>query len=110
ENADFATACDHAAILFIGPSADVIRAMGSKIEARRLAESAGVPVVPVPRPGEFPVLIKASAGGGGRGMRIVHNQAELNAAMDAARGESERAFGDGTILLEKYIEGARHIE
>jgi propionyl-CoA carboxylase alpha chain len=110
ENADFATACEHAGIAFIGPRSDVIRAMGSKNNARRLAEEAGVPVVPQPAAGEFPVLIKASAGGGGRGMRIVHNESELQPAMEAARGEAERAFGDGTLLLEKYIEGARHIE
>src|SRR5205807_4013141 len=93
ENADFAAACDQAGIVFIGPRAEVIRAMGSKTEARRLAESAGIPVVPAPAEGEFPVLIKASAGGGGRGMRIVRSAVELDAAMEAARGEAERAFG-----------------
>jgi len=110
ENADFAAACEDAGIAFIGPRSDVIRAMGSKSNARRLAEEAGVPVVPQPTEGEFPVLIKASAGGGGRGMRIVHKAAELQPALEAARGEAERAFGDGTLLLERYIEGARHIE
>jgi acetyl/propionyl-CoA carboxylase alpha subunit len=110
ENADFAAACEDAGIAFIGPRSDVIRAMGSKNNARRLAEEAGVPVVPQPAEGDFPVLIKASAGGGGRGMRIVHNAAELQPALEAARGEAQRAFGDGTLLLEKYIEGARHIE
>src|ERR1039457_4771305 len=110
ENADFAAACEHADIAFIGPRSDVIRAMGSKSNARRLAEEAGVPVVPTPAAGEFPVLIKASAGGGGRGMRIVHHDAEFEQELEAARGEAERAFGDGTLLLERYIEGARHIE
>jgi acetyl/propionyl-CoA carboxylase alpha subunit len=110
ENADFAAACEDAGIAFIGPRSDMIRAMASKNNARRLAEEAGVPVVPQPVEGEFPVLIKASAGGGGRGMRIVQNAAELHPALEAARGEAERAFGDGTLLLEKYIEGARHIE
>src|SRR5258708_900117 len=110
ENADFAAACESAGISFIGPRSDVIQAMASKINARRLAEEAGVPVVPRPVKDEFPVLIKASAGGGGRGMRIVHDAAEFEPALEAARGEAERAFGDGTLLLEKYIEGARHIE
>jgi propionyl-CoA carboxylase alpha chain len=110
ENADFAAECEDAGIAFIGPRSGVIRAMGSKINARRLAEEAGVPVVPQPGDGEYPVLIKASAGGGGRGMRIVHNTAEFEPALEAARGEAERAFGDGTLLLERYIEGARHIE
>lgn len=110
ENADFAAACEEADIIFIGPRSDVIRAMGSKSNARELAHQAGVPVVPAPGDGEFPVLIKASAGGGGRGMRIVHKAAELPAALEAARGEADRAFGDGTLLMEKYVEGARHIE
>ena len=110
ENADFAAACEEAGLVFIGPRPDVIRAMGSKENARKLAEAAGVPVVPAPGEGEFPLLIKASAGGGGRGMRIVHSAAELDAARETARGEAERAFGDGTVLVEKYIENARHIE
>src|SRR5260370_24065842 len=84
--------------------------MGEKINARGLGEEAGVPVVPRPVKDEFPVLIKASAGGGGRGMRIVHNAAEFEPAVEAARGAAERAFGDGTLLLERYIQGARHIE
>ena len=110
ENADFASACEEAGIAFIGPRAKVIRALGSKNEARRLAQEAGVPIVPVPAENEFPKLIKASAGGGGRGMRIVRSAAEFQEAFTAARGEAERAFGDGTVLVEKYIEGARHVE
>ena len=110
ENADFAAACEEAGVIFIGPRSEVIRALGSKVNSRGLAESAGVPVVPAPAEGEFPVLIKASAGGGGRGMRIVRDNAELDDALQAARSEAERAFGDGTLLIEKYIEGARHIE
>ncbi|HLJ50203.1 MAG TPA: biotin carboxylase N-terminal domain-containing protein [Bryobacteraceae bacterium] len=110
ENADFAAACESAGITFIGPTPEVIRAMGSKEKARRIAEQAGVPVVPKPVPGTFPVLIKASAGGGGRGMRIVRDAAELDQSFHAAQGEAERAFGDGTLLLEQYIEGARHVE
>src|SRR5579872_3197592 len=101
ENADFAAACENAGIAFIGPRSDVIRAMGSKTNARLLAEEAGVPVVPRPADGEFPALIKAASGGGGRGMRIVHNASDLDHALEAARGEAERAFGDGALLLEK---------
>jgi acetyl/propionyl-CoA carboxylase alpha subunit len=110
ENAAFASACEAAGIAFIGPGAQVIRAMGSKTEARKLAIEAGVPVVPEPAAHEFPKLIKAAFGGGGRGMRIVRNAAEFQDARAAARGETERAFGDGTLLVEKYIEGARHVE
>ncbi|HEY2168754.1 MAG TPA: biotin carboxylase N-terminal domain-containing protein [Candidatus Angelobacter sp.] len=110
ENAAFASACEEAGIAFIGPHASVIEALGSKIEARKLAQEAGVPVVPSPTEDEFPKLIKASLGGGGRGMRIVRNASEFQAAFAAARGEAERAFGDGELLVEKYIEGARHVE
>jgi propionyl-CoA carboxylase alpha chain len=110
ENAAFASACEDAGIVFIGPRADVIRALGSKSEARKLAQEAGVPVVPVPAENEFPRLIKASLGGGGRGMRIVRNPTAFKEAFAAARGEAERAFGDGALLVEKYIEGARHVE
>src|SRR5215510_8990712 len=80
ENADFAAACEAAGIKFIGPGTKVIRAMGSKIEARKLAQEAGVPVVPAPAGNEFPKLIKASAGGGGRGMRVVRSAAEYQEA------------------------------
>lgn len=115
ENPEFAEACEQAGITFIGPSSTVIRAMGSKIGARALAQEAGVPVVPsfTKTPGsaaDFPVLIKASAGGGGRGMRIVRSAAEFEPAAAVARGEAERAFADGTLLVEKFIEGARHVE
>src|SRR5579872_4290342 len=116
ENAEFAAACEQAGIIFIGPRSDAIRAMGSKIEARKLAQEAGVPVVPSAQAEKdfagvgFPLLIKASAGGGGRGMRIVREASEFQEALATARGEAERAFGDGALLLEKYIEGARHIE
>src|SRR5580765_2009501 len=110
ENAEFASACEEAGIVFIGPRAGVIRSLGSKNEARKLAQEAGVPIVPAPEENEFPKLIKASAGGGGRGMRIVRNAAEFEEAFAAAQGEAERAFGDSTLLVEKYIEGARHVE
>jgi acetyl/propionyl-CoA carboxylase alpha subunit len=110
ENATFAAACEDAGIVFIGPRASVIEALGSKSEARKLAQEAGVPVVPVPREDEFPKLIKAALGGGGRGMRIVRKASEFKEALAAAKGEAERAFGNGELLVEKYIEGARHIE
>jgi propionyl-CoA carboxylase alpha chain len=110
ENADFAAACEEAGIAFIGPCSSVIRAMGSKKEARKLAQAAGVPVVSAPGENDFPKLIKASAGGGGRGMRVVRDFAEYQEAYAAATSEAERAFGDGTLLVEKYIEGARHVE
>jgi propionyl-CoA carboxylase alpha chain len=110
ENAKFAAACEESGIVFIGPSAEVIRVLGSKQEARKLAQEAGVPVVPTPAENEFPKLIKASLGGGGRGMRIVRNAGEYQEALAAAKGEAERAFGDSALLVEKYIEGARHVE
>ncbi|MGH9830922.1 MAG: acetyl-CoA carboxylase biotin carboxylase subunit, partial [Blastocatellia bacterium] len=124
ENAEFAEACERAGVVFIGPSADVIRKMGLKSAARRLVGRAGVPVVPgydgddqspdtlSAQAGEigFPVLIKASAGGGGKGMRVVRNAGELPVAIEACAREAEKAFGDNSLLLEKYIEGARHVE
>lgn len=115
ENADFAAACEQEGITFIGPRASVIRTMGSKEEGRRLAQQAGVPVAPSATEEDieklgFPVLIKASAGGGGRGMRIVRTAAEFQQAFSSARSEAERAFGDGALILEKYVEGARHVE
>jgi propionyl-CoA carboxylase alpha chain len=113
ENAGFAQACHGAGILFIGPSADAIGKMGSKIAAREVAAAAGVPVVPVIDPKSairFPVLVKASAGGGGRGMRIVGSAAELDESLQSARSEAEGAFGDGSLLIEQYIEDARHVE
>jgi len=115
ENPEFAATCEDAGIAFIGPSSSVIRTMGSKVEARKLAHEAGVPVAPSASENDyarlgFPILIKASAGGGGRGMRIVRNARDFPDALSAARGEAERAFGDGTLLLEKYVEGARHVE
>ncbi len=123
ENAEFAAACERAGISFIGPSADVIRTMGSKRDAKVLMAEHGVPVVPgffgevsdkeLAAEAEkigFPVLIKASAGGGGRGMRLVHKGEEFAAALQSARREAKSAFADDTMLLEKYIERPRHIE
>jgi acetyl-CoA carboxylase biotin carboxylase subunit len=124
ENASFARRCGEAGITFIGPPADAIEAMGDKLRARDLMRRAGVPVVPGTRGGEqsseeleraarkmrFPVLIKASAGGGGKGMRIVRAPEEFARAAEAARGEAEQAFGDGTLYVEKYLDQPRHVE
>ena len=113
ENAAFAEACRSAGLIFIGPSVEAIREMSLKIDAREVAEGAGVPVIPrVNLQGaiEFPILIKASAGGGGRGMRIVGGASQLEEALQSAKSEAERAFGDGSLLIERYIEGARHVE
>ena len=115
ENAGFAEACHEAGLTFIGPSAKVISALGRKDAARELAEQAGVPVLRSYRPGEvpdevFPVLVKAASGGGGKGMRIVREPAELPEALAAAAREAESAFGDGTVLVERYLEHGRHVE
>ncbi|MBV8836376.1 MAG: ATP-grasp domain-containing protein, partial [Alphaproteobacteria bacterium] len=124
ENAAFAQAVIDAGLTWIGPSPDVIRAMGDKAEAKRIARKAGLPTIPGAEPDDqsnaglaaaaraigFPLMIKAAAGGGGRGMRRVETESELNAALDAARSEAHHAFGDGHLLLERAIENARHIE
>lgn len=115
ENAAFAAACEEAGIAFIGPRSSVIAALGSKVGARKLAQETGVPVTPAASEADFanlgfPILIKGSAGGGGRGMRIVRSSGEFQEALAAARGEAERSFGDGTLLVEKYVENARHVE
>ncbi len=128
ENEDFADACAAAGITFIGPSSDAMRKMGSKTEARKTVMAAGTPVVPGDNGPDnagfptseaalvaakkigFPVLIKASAGGGGKGMRLVAGEAEFAAAFDGARREATAAFGDGTVYLEKAIQRPRHIE
>ena len=124
ENARFAEACADAGLIFVGPPAHALARMGSKIEARRLAVAAGVPVVPGETPNDqsdrgieaaidrvgLPALIKASAGGGGKGMRRVTVTAEAAQAIEAARREATAAFGDGTLYVEKLIERPRHIE
>jgi acetyl-CoA carboxylase biotin carboxylase subunit len=124
ENASFARACADAGLMFIGPPADAIEKMGSKIGARGLMERAGVPVVPGRTPADqtdagiaaaarevgFPVLVKASAGGGGKGMRAAHDPASLAEAIPAARREALAAFGDGTLYLERLVERPRHVE
>ncbi|MFD9732950.1 biotin carboxylase N-terminal domain-containing protein [Umezawaea sp. NPDC059074] len=113
ENADFARAVLAAGLTWVGPSPEAIEAMGSKVAAKKRMAAAGVPVLAELDPEsvtEFPVLIKASAGGGGRGMREVRSRAELQDNLAAARREAESAFGDGTVFCEPLLEGARHIE
>ena len=124
ENAEFADACEAAGITFIGPSGDVIRAMGNKAAARKLMQQAGVPVVPgsdgavdtaeqakaLADSIGYPVLIKASAGGGGRGMRRVYDPEQLIPLFEEARSESVACFGSGEMYLEKLIVNPRHIE
>ncbi|HEY3824609.1 MAG TPA: acetyl-CoA carboxylase biotin carboxylase subunit [Bryobacteraceae bacterium] len=124
ENARFAQACEDAGFTFIGPSAKSIALMGSKIEARRVAKAGGAPIVPGTESGltsaadaeafardtGFPVMLKAVAGGGGKGMRRVDRMEDLAAAFDAASSEALRAFGNGAVYIEKLIENARHIE
>ena len=119
ENAGFARAVLAAGLTWVGPQPDAIEAMGSKISSKRLAAAAGVPVLTAldPQdltedraPSPFPVLIKASAGGGGRGMRVVRSAAELPAALASASREAAAAFGDGTIYCEPLLTGARHVE
>lgn len=107
ENADFAQVCADCGVTFIGPHAETIRAMGSKVNGRNIASAAGVPIVPAHG---FPLLVKAAAGGGGKGMRRVHRAEDLDDAIAAASREAEAAFGDGTLLTERYLERARHIE
>jgi acetyl-CoA carboxylase biotin carboxylase subunit len=123
ENAAFAQACCDAGLNFIGPRPQVIERMGNKVSAREVVQAAGIPVAPGTAPGlddaqlkaaarhiGFPLLVKATAGGGGKGMRLVRSGEELPAAIAAARHEAEAAFGDGTLYLEGIVQGARHIE
>jgi acetyl/propionyl-CoA carboxylase alpha subunit len=124
ENPSFALACAEAGIEFIGPSAETIAAMGEKIVARATARNAGLPILPGYEGADqspaalraailelgLPVMIKAAAGGGGRGMRIVRNEAEIEPALTSAASEARRAFGDGRLFVERLIEGARHVE
>ena len=124
ENPYFAEICETSGIKFIGPPASAIEAMGAKARARELMAAAGVPVVPgspglVTRDDEiaqiaesigYPVIVKASAGGGGRGMRVANNLNDLEKSVTAARTEAEAAFGDGGVYLEKYLEEPRHVE
>src|SRR5437764_2636699 len=124
ENAQFARACADGGVKFIGPTAAAMDAMGSKTRARQAMEKAGVPFVPGTSRGVdsfeeaqavaerigYPVMLKAAAGGGGKGMRLVHSPDELQSALEGARSEAERAFGDGEVYLEKAIVNPRHIE
>jgi len=113
EDAGFARAVQAAGLTWVGPPADAIEAMGSKITSKKLATDAGVPVLPELAPGtitSYPVLVKASAGGGGRGMRVVRRAADLQAALESARREAQSAFGDGTVFCEPLLTGARHVE
>src|SRR5246127_4535884 len=124
ENPAFARACEKAGIIFIGPTPALLELLGDKTAARRLAKSAGVPVLPgteqpvksaaeaqnVAREMGYPVMVKAAMGGGGRGMRVVHDSAQLTAKLEEAQGEARSAFGDASVFLEKYLPRARHLE
>jgi acetyl-CoA/propionyl-CoA carboxylase biotin carboxyl carrier protein len=110
ENADFAEAVVEAGLVWVGPPPAAIRLMGDKGEAKKAAEAAGVPVVPAGTDGGFPVMVKAVAGGGGKGMRVVRSEAELADAQAAAAREALSAFGDERLLIERYLERPRHIE
>ena len=112
ENPDFAEAVNAAGLVFVGPSPEALRAGGDKLEAKRIAREAGVPVVETAEPGEldFPLLLKAAAGGGGRGMRTVRSADELDEALAAARREAKAALGDDRVFAERYLERPRHIE
>jgi pyruvate carboxylase len=124
ENPALARACEKAGLIFIGPPPGLLELLGDKTAARRLAASAGVPVLPgtenpVKSAAEahkialeigFPVIVKAAMGGGGRGMRVVHSAAQLEALLEEAQGEARSAFGDASVFLEKYLPRARHLE
>ncbi len=124
ENINFAQICQDCGITFIGPPVEAMKLLGDKIQARKLANKAGVPIVPgsegalekessalkLANKMGYPVILKATSGGGGRGMRVVHNDLTLRSAFNAARAEAEAAFGDGSIYLEKFIVEPRHVE
>ncbi len=124
EQPGFASACREAGIIFIGPPAEVLASLGDKAAARRLADAAGVPVVPgtnevapdaqaleqAAQRLEFPLLLKAAAGGGGKGLRVVRRANDLAAAAESARRESQSAFGDGALIVERLLERCRHVE
>jgi acetyl/propionyl-CoA carboxylase alpha subunit len=112
ENADFAEAVEGAGLTWVGPPPEALRAGGDKLEAKRLAREAGVAVVPEGDPKDigFPLMIKAAAGGGGRGMRVVRKPGELEEALAAARREAKAAFGDERVFCERYVERPRHVE
>jgi acetyl-CoA/propionyl-CoA carboxylase, biotin carboxylase, biotin carboxyl carrier protein len=125
ENAAFARACAGEGIIFIGPPPEAIELLGDKVRAKLAAQEAGVPILPglqrqgltddeilrfAAEPDRFPMMVKAAAGGGGRGMRVVRDRSELTDALAAARREALAGFGDDGLLVERYVERARHIE
>jgi acetyl-CoA carboxylase biotin carboxylase subunit len=124
ENATFAQACEDAGLIFIGPSPSSMALMGSKVEARRATSKFGVPIVPgtidpiiddreavkTAESTGYPIMLKASAGGGGKGLRLVRNETELNSALRDARSEAKAAFGNDAVYVEKYVERPRHVE
>src|SRR5439155_21845976 len=112
ESPEFAAAVEAAGLVFVGPSPEALRKSGDKLAAKRHAREAGVPVVAEGEPDEvgFPLVIKAAAGGGGRGMRVVREASELEDALAAARREAKAAFGDGRVFCERYLERPRHVE
>ncbi len=124
ENAHFAEICESCQIKFIGPRPEAIRAMGDKMAARETARKAGVPIIPgtqeavkdkdealkIAKKIKYPVIIKAAAGGGGRGMRVCHNEVRLVSALMTAQHEAEKAFGNAAVYIEKYLEKPKHIE
>src|SRR5207247_8992213 len=109
ENPDFAEAVNAAELTWVGPPPEALRAGGDKLEAKRIASEAGVPVVPTGEPEEigFPLIVKAAAGGGGRGMRVVREPSELEEALAAAGREAKAAFGDERVFCERYVERPR---
>src|SRR6478735_4973889 len=124
ENASFARAVEGGGLVFIGPTAASMEMMGSKISAREVMQAAGIPVVPghtkavenvdeaydIAENVGYPIAVKASGGGGGRGFRVARTREELPAAFDGARGEGERFFGDATVYIERYLDNPRHVE
>ena len=124
ENADFSNICKENGFSFIGPTGDIINAMGDKAQAKKTMKSAGLPIIPgnegilnsvneasaIASKIGYPVMLKASAGGGGRGMRLVNKESELEHAYSTASGEAKNAFNNGDLYIEKFIEEPRHIE
>ncbi|MDO9080033.1 MAG: biotin carboxylase N-terminal domain-containing protein, partial [Desulfuromonadales bacterium] len=124
ENADFADACERAGIVFIGPTALIQRQLGDKVAARKVAVAAGIPIVPgtakpvttdeealiFAKKCGYPIIVKAAAGGGGRGMRVARNQKELLEGLRSAGSEALASFGNASVFLEKYLENPKHIE
>jgi propionyl-CoA carboxylase alpha chain len=112
ENPDFAEAVEAAGLVFVGPTPEALRNGGDKLEAKRIALEAGVPILPAGEPADvgFPLVVKAAAGGGGRGMRVVRTPQELDESLAAAKREAKAAFGDDTVFCERFVERPRHVE